>query len=447
MPATEAARDLPVARRVLGGLPAQTLADAVRACDPYTPLDPQADVALRQNLDALRGGNRLARVIRGITRSGGIPTLYFLSGHQGGGKTTELLQMRETLQRDSTAPHRVFVLDADRDLDRYDVEIEDILVALWAACLREDPGVSATVLTPLWSAQVQGHLADLVTNLPSALGEALTAVLGNLRLPGTDARHKLRVRLGSLTTTLIRGLNQAFDALSADNARNVVVLVDNLEKLSQGQPERVERLFIERMGALRELNAHMVITVPLYLCYASAGASLTALYGGETVVLPMVKVRQRVAQGGGDDTAGLTAMTALLERRVSPKLFEDGHDFLREVARRSGGCIRHALRMVQAAVNEHDEPPVTHGSLDRAAASLQADFERALPEPWLPVLRTVAETNRFPEACTPEIKRDLLRHLLVLEYQNGDPEPWYGVHPLVESGHKYRRHVAEAAPP
>ena len=69
----------------------------------------------------------------------------------------------------------------------------------------------------------------------------------------------------------------------------------DLEKLSQGQRAGVERLYLERIGALKELDAHLVITVPLYLCYAAAGASLIGLYGGEVVVLPMVE--QRAATG------------------------------------------------------------------------------------------------------------------------------------------------------
>lgn len=438
-----AVRDVPLSQRINGAPPARTLDNAVRLCDPFTPLDPTVDTALRADLDAIRGGDRLAKIVRNIRRSGGTPTLHFLTGHLGSGKTTELLRMRQRLIHPEGAQpgNTVLFLDADAMLDRHDIDLEDIVVALWGVVFREKPSAAAKVLAPVWEKQVRGALADFVVNLPDKVPDAVGAVLGQLRLPGLDQRQKVRVAVGSVLTALIGGLNQALAQIKEDEAGSVVLLIDNLEKLSQGQRAGVERLYLERMGALKELEAHLVITVPLYLCYAASGASLIGLYGGEVVVLPMVKVRRRVSHGGGDDAEGLAAMADVLRRRVDfDALFADGAEAAHTVARFSGGCIRHALRMMQGAVNEHDAPPVVRASIERAAASIQADFERALPEAWVPILRGVAKDNRFPDVCAEEAKRELLRHLFVLEYQNGEPDPWYAVHPLVERCRKYREH-------
>lgn len=440
---SRAVRDVPLSQRIMSPPPARTLDDAVRLCDPFTPLDPTVDNALRGDLNAIRGGDRLAEIVRNIRRSGGTPTLHFLTGHLGSGKTTELLRMKQRLiHAEGKAPaNTVLFLDADAMLDRHDIDLEDIVVALWSVLFREKPKAAAAVLAPVWQRQVQGALANFVVNLPDKVPEAIGAVLGQLKLPGLEQRQKLRVAVGSVLNALIEGLNGALAKIKEDEAGSVVLLLDNLEKLSQGQRAGVERLYLERMGALKELDAHLVITVPLYLCYAAAGASLIGLYGGEVVVLPMVKVRKRKSEGGGDDPAGLAAMADVLERRVDfGALFEDGHAAAEHIARLSGGCIRHALRMVQGAANQHDDPPVIRASVERAAAGIQADFERALPEAWVSVLRAVAKDNRFPDNCPEETKRELLRHLFVLEYQNGDPDPWYAVHPLVERCRKYTEH-------
>src|SRR5689334_6073449 len=131
--ATRAIRDVPLSQRVRTPPPARTLDDAVRLCDPFTPLDPTEDTALRADLDAIRGGDRLAKIVRNIRRSGGTPTLHFLTGHLGSGKTTELLRMRQRLiHPEGDAPvNTVFFLDADAMLDRHDIDLEDIVVALW----------------------------------------------------------------------------------------------------------------------------------------------------------------------------------------------------------------------------------------------------------------------------------------------------------------------------
>lgn len=448
---SRAVRVVPLSQRIMGGPPARNLDDAWRLCDPFTPLDPTADVALRADLNKIRGGDRLARIARNIRRSGGTPTLHFLSGHLGGGKTTELLRMREELvhPQGNLPANTVFFLDADEMLDRYDVDLEDIIVALWGVVFRGSPRAAAKVLTPVWEKQVKSTLASFVANLPDKVPEAVGAVLGQLKLPGLEQRQKVRVAVGSVLSALINGLNAALHEIAADDAGSIVFLIDNLEKLSQGQRAGVERLYLERMGALRELEAHLVITVPLYLCYDSGGASLTSRYGGGIVVLPMVKVRRRanastetgIPLSGTDDPVGLAAMADVLCRRVDfNALFEGRREAAEKIARLSGGCVRHALRMAQLAISEHDTPPVTDASIEVGASILQAEFDRALPEAWVPVLRYVARHNRFPDDLDKEVKADLLLHLYVLEYQNGEPEPWHAVHPLVERCRKYREH-------
>lgn len=441
---TQAVRVVPLSQRIFGPPPARNLDDAYRLCDPFTPLDPNADTALRADLNAIRGGDRLARIARNIRRSGSTPTLHFLTGHLGGGKTTELLRMREQLihPQGNTPANTVFFLDADEMLDRYDVDLEDIVVALWNVVFRESPKAAAKVLAPVWQKQIKGALAGFVVNLPDKVPDAVGALLGQLKLPGLEQRQKIRVAVGSLLGALINGLNGVLHEIAEDSAGSVVFLIDNLEKLSVGQRAGVERLYLERMGALKTLEAHLVITVPLYLCYDSGGSSLTSRYGGESLVLPMVKVHRRAIHGGGDDPTGLAAMADLLEKRVDfGALFEGGRSAAEQIARLSGGCVRHALRMAQLAIGEHDAPPVTDASVERAASILQSEFDRALPEPWIPILRHIAKVNRFPDQIEEAVKADLLLHLYVLEYQNGEPEPWHGVHPLVERCRKYREHA------
>lgn len=427
--------------------PARTLADVPKLCDPYTPLDPVEDRILHADLSSIRGGDRLARIVRNVRRSGGIPTLHFLTGHLGSGKTTELLGVRHRLARregDEPALHVLFV-DADAMLDKADVELEDILIAIWRVVAEEATGAAVKVLESVWKDRLKEIVGKIVTDLPGVLREGLNTVLSFLRQAPSDDRKKLRSALGSLSRVLIDGLNDAFDVLRGRNsdaadAMEVAILIDNLEKLNPVDRRSVERLYLERLVALKELDAHLVITVPLYLCYSEAGASLIGLYGGEVVVLPMVKVQRPAAEGGGDFDAGIELLAGLLARRVDfAKLFEGDLDAAREIARRSGGCIRHALRIVTGAANECDVPPVSRAALDRATLIVQSDFERALPEKWVPFLRRVAEKNRFPDGLSEQDKRDMLRHLFVLEYQNGDPEPWYAVHPLVARCRKYQQ--------
>jgi AAA ATPase domain len=441
-------RGLSVSKRAFS-VPARTLGDAVRLCDPWSPLNPSEDAVIHEDLTKVRGGDGLAKIARNIRRAGGVPTLHFVSGHIGSGKTTELLRMMQQLRRAEGAspPAKMFFLDAEERLDRSDIDLEDILMALWALVYEEAPEAAARALGPIWKRQISEIAKKIVTGLPGEAAEAVSKVVGYVRLAGPEKKQEIRNALGSAAGPLVEGLNLAFQEMQRpdsvdDEPAPLVILIDNLEKLTEAQRINVERLYLERMVALKRLEAHMVITLPIYLPYTAAGAGLIGLYGGKIVVLPMIETRRRVAHGGGDNPAGIEAMTHLLEKRVRfEDLFEEKRTAAERIARFSGGCIRHALRILVDAVNEHDNPPVTAASLDRAAAGMQADFERALPEAYVPVLRQIAKDNRFPDNCPDEMKRNLLRHLFVLEYQNGAPDPWYAVHPLVERCRKYREHA------
>lgn len=431
---------LPITRRV-AVLPARDLGAATRACDPYAPLDAVADESLHVDFDRWRGGPRLHRITRNIRRAES--SLSFLSGHMGTGKTTELRRLARDLERaDGSAepPVRVIYVDAEALLDQTDIEVEDLLLAIWSELLTCGEAVSEP-LSVLWNhlSLARSPLGDL--GIPAAVGEGVSRLLGLVKLSPPEQKRLVRNALASNTQSVVRGLNEAIERLRG-GAVNVAVFIDNLEKLALSERDVVEHLYLNRLGILRQLAVHMVITVPLYLVYSSAGGGLSGRWGGETVILPMVKVRnRRRADGSGGEAfpEGLQAMVDMIERRVDfVELFETGHSAAQEIARLSGGCPRHALRLVSLALNEHDHPKVSNESVSRAADAMAADFDRALEERFLKVLLHVVRTSEFPDECEPEIKRALLRNLFVLEYQNADPHPWHAVHPLVERVRRFQ---------
>ena len=207
-------RDLAVSKRAVT-VPGANLADAVRLSDPFTPLDPRQDEVIHEDLSAIRGGDRLKRVVRNIRRAGSTPTLHFLSGHLGSGKTTELLRMKERLETaevDQPLTTTLF-LDADAMLDRNDVDLEDILVALWHLVYELHPVAAANVLTPIWKFQIKAGLASVVVN--ADVPDALKKLLGDIRFPSPDQKHRVRIALGSVTQALVEGLNKGLAKIAS----------------------------------------------------------------------------------------------------------------------------------------------------------------------------------------------------------------------------------------
>jgi len=442
---------LPLSKRIMGAVPAEDLANAVKLCNPAVPLDPTEDAALRVDLDGVRGGDRLLRMVRNVQRLGAAASsLQFVSGHIGAGKTTELRRLREALlkQPEDTRP-TVLMLDATPLVETSDIDLEDLLVALWREMLDANIRTALPVLHELWKKDLRNFLLSqatgapdfikgLLNKLPEAAREGLSRLADALKFQPLEQRRALRQLIGSMSDVLIRGLNRALEEIRKQAAGPVVLIIDNLEKVSAARREVVEHLYMERLRALLDLNAHLIITAPLFLVYSSAGATLTANYGRDPTVLPMVRVAKRFAEGAGPDLDGIAAMAEVLTRRVNfERLFVEKGEAARRIAVASGGSIRHALTMVEAAINEQDDPPITAASVDRGIRLLQEDRERAVPEGWLSTLGTVHRTNRFPAECTAETQREMLRGLVVLEYQNGDPSPYFDVHPLVVRSRRF----------
>lgn len=79
-----------------------------------------------------------------------------------------------------------------------------------------------------------------------------------------------------------------------------------------------------------------------------------------------------------------------------------------------------------------DVPKVSRVSLDAVFTEFVASRSRMLSEGWGAHLRAIAKNNRFPESCDATTRFEMLRGAHVLEYRNGEPEPFYVVHPAVE---------------
>jgi hypothetical protein len=445
---------IPLSQQVRDGIPAVNLDDAVKLCDPYTPLDAAHDGALHCDLSLVRGGDRLEALVRDIRRRGSQPGLHFVTGHVGSGKSTELSRLRRQLESvalDSSGRVRypaaaVVLFDALPLVNTIgDLDLEDLLVGLWDAVYALDNAAASEVLTKVWKDQLEKLFKDFNRNLVGAVREIVGRLVSVLQSAKPEDRMQIRSRIANAADTMIDGLNDAFDAVrkkpggSVNETSPMVVIIDNLEKLTERSQQVVEHLYLERLGALRRLSSHVVITTPTYLAYNAGGSSLSSLYGGNLIFVPMVRMRSRAEEGGEYDSRGVDAMVRLLSKRVDfGRLFVDGRVAAERIAKLSGGCIRDALRLTKDAINQQEDPKITAQSLDDSIRRGAADMGRALSEPRVQELLHVRATNRFSVNCPDSVRMEMMRHLQVLAYQNGEPEPYFVVHPLLEQTGRLR---------
>jgi hypothetical protein len=425
-------------------LPATDIGAAVRVTNPTASLVLPADARLVVDFADVRGRRYIEQVKREILQLGSARSMRFVSGHRGCGKSTDMALLAEELLRvsqgvtaDGIKPRFPvpFVLrfDAEPLIDSVsDVELEDLLVGLWREVAELNKKSAFEILAKLWKDELVSVLTTGLTKLPTAVLDGLQRLTGVLRAPGEE-KQRLRLALASVTQTLIDGLNSAFETLRTDPTSAVVVLIDNLEKLSLRRREVVEHLYLERLGTLKQLDAHLVIAAPTFLLLDAKASVLTLTYGARTEFVPMVKVRESAARGAGDYQPGIDKVVEMLTRRLDfDALFDGGRSAAEQIARWSGGVLRDALFLAHQAVLTVDVPKVTDAGLERTFDDFVVARSRMLSETWGVHFRSIAANNRFPESCDGTTRFEMLRGAHVLEYRNGDPEPYYVVHPAVE---------------
>lgn len=419
----------------MGTQPAKTIEDGIRACRPDEPLAPGDE--RYEDFSSVRGlsleglmGKRLQNYA-----AGGRFAHLVLAGHRGSGKSTELYR----LQRWAEAQGYV-VVSAQVDtllVDPFEVDYSDLLL-LQARLIEERfrtanlPLQAETLrhilnwfkdVTKITEKDVEasvGISAGAGVELP-AVAKFLLAFTSGLRAT-SDNKTTVRESIQRYPKVLVDNINLLLDAANAtlqkQEKRGLLMIFDNLDRYPQ---DVVEQLMLRRSELLKSVHCHMVYTVPISLVYESTGGSIWDRFEGE--VLPMVKVRER---SGAECEAGIECMALALGRRLDIQtLFQDS-GLARELALKSGGCLRDLIHLAQEALVVSDRV-VDHKAVQRSMLKIRSERSRLIEDDEYAVL---AQIHIRKAAANSEKHRTLLYRRDALEY-NYTEDHWADVHPLV----------------
>ncbi len=410
---------------------------------PLPPGDP-----LYVNCEELRGDSNINQQLgRKITRAN-TSTCQLYTGHTGSGKSTELLRLKKYL-----SDRKCFVVyfSADEeDIDSEDTQYSDILLACTRHLLQEikdtNPDPILHWLRERWSGlkelgltKVELQDLSIETAIPT-----FAKITANLRSEPTQ-RAKIRQLVQPHTTTLITALNEFIN-----DAKNhlpmgktkLVIIVDSLEKITPTIQEdnrtNHEHIFIDRSQQLKGLDCHVIYTVPISLRYSNRAPDLFDRYG-DIPVLPVIKIKDLNSDIPSE--AGLNKLKEILNQRVASvreNLSLETEVFanqatLDRLCTMSGGHVRHLIQLMQEALNEIDELPITTKAAQRAVGVLKSIYRIAIKEEQWSILREVASNNQI---LNSDKYQDLLLNRSLLEYvtinDEGEEEVWHDVHPVVK---------------
>jgi hypothetical protein len=420
-----------------------------QACNPSKTLNlgNLEDQQYYIDFSSVRGGEIIQELERSITLfAPDEATCQLFTGHIGCGKSTELLRLKDKLERQS---FHVVYFESSHDLDLADVDISDILLSVAHQISSSLEAVNINLKPGYFSRLFTGMQDFLQTPIDLSMEAELSLGIAKVTAQTKDSpklRNQLRQYLEPRTNEILEAINElierAIKELKRRGKQGLVVIVDNLDRVdSSPKPMgrmQPEYLFIDRGEQLRRLNCHLVYTIPLALIFSNESELLTNRLGGgvDPKLLPMVPVKSK---DGTECTAGM----ALLRQMIMARAFPDKNEYerlnlIKEVfdhsktldilCRGSGGHARNLLGLLYSCLQKKN-PPISLDCIEKVIKERRSKIILGIQSHEWELLRQVRKSKRVEQAKEYQA---MLRNMLVFEYRNDDDGPWFDINPILE---------------
>ena len=433
--------------------PATTLAEIAQTL-VAEPLETIADqkAFYREEIQKQRGIDRIGRIRLGLQDAvtANRPYKAFVMGHPGVGKTTELWRLIQGMN----AQFRPIYLSVTDELNPGTLRFYDVLLLILIRLVHEASlphviGFEDHDLGVLLD-RVRGQLATKWTKhlRTDAKDFGIGIDFPFLKLSGSIKQGRLRQKgedeyeisfVSDLVELINDVLNECNRLLMKNKGQRWLIVLEDFEKIGLA-PAAIRDIFIGLRPALQDLNANLLITIPLWLHYSEdASVILPATF--QSHVLPDIAVYK---QDHSVDTDVTDALADVVDARLDPSLLDDG--VMRQCAVASGGNLRDLFTLLRDAMlsarlrgADSGAGTISRKDAHQAIVSLRNEYKQklgitgqnkdeiSLQEKLTKLVDIYERKNPTAEVPNPVLYL-LLRQRCILQY-NG--EMWMGVHPLV----------------
>jgi DNA polymerase III delta prime subunit len=405
-----------------------------------------------------RGGGVLAKQVQKRLEAKKFEHLRFLfTGHLGCGKSSELLHLANSLEKETT--YFPVYIDFEKYLDKQDVSLEDIFLGMFteiAYACREKFELKSRNESYTLIKSVFGFLKDASAKIEFGLPYDIAKVNVEKLRQNPSLRKQVRDAITSNVKRSLAGeLNDFITEIELSLRQNteftnLIIIADSLEKVKkfEGEKDEIEsqtKLFIRHAEQLCGVVTHVVYTIPLSLYRSNLGPQLPQLYGKNVFVLPMVKIHKR---GNFDELyqIGIDELKEIITKRLKhsgtniEKAFTD--DALAHIIKYSGGNIRNLIRFIQEASFATDELPINFQAAREAVREEVRGFAASVREEYFEKLAKLELSKDQQINNSDEDYAKMLESTAVLEYLNGnetetDDDYWYAVNPSIRRTNKF----------
>lgn len=250
--------------------------------------------------------------------------------------------------------------------------------------------------------------------------EALIAKLEGLLKIGATSEVSRKLEVEPTAYELLDALNRILEEIQRLADKEVVVLVDGLDKVSYA----VGKALFERSTILVQPHCKAVYAIPLALAFSVEFPQIKRFYDGRRT-LPNIRVNHR---DGTPDKEGRDFLRQVLQRRMGDHLITT--EAMEMLIAASGGVLRDLIEFAQNACSEalaREAHRIEREDVRRTLSDFRRDYHRTLRPQHYEALRQVYASHEIADAG--DLADELVYNLTILEYAND--EDWYDVHPLV----------------
>lgn len=331
------------------------------------------------------------------TRSG--KTIF--SGHRGCGKSTLLAEFGRRCEKNGFFV--VFFSIADL-FESPDVSHTNILYAVAVSLITEAEREGVEIKPSLkdllfrWFATRTRIESSTPVSADLSAGFDFKFIKGILKTEAS-VREEIKQEFEQKISELIARINIITAEIQTATRKQVLVIIDDLDKLDLGD---VEKIFKNHIKALFQPAFRIIYTIPVSSLRDSAlRAVLVTESNDQIVVMPVSKLFARGDRRQPDAqpiAANVQPLCEMLHRRISDELLPPeiatqivlySGGVLRELIRLSNICCRLCLRRVR---RQPDEATIINADLLRdAVQDLRLDFETTLSKTDYDILKTTYE--------------------------------------------------------
>lgn len=351
---------------------------------------------------------------------------YLFLGFRGCGKSTELNRLRSMI----TQKDFLIIMYSIRDkLDVSDFDFKDFFASM--ALEIYDVAEKEVKL----QAEIKQDFLDFMMNLTKVSEEDVTKYRGlgisfsnfiMMKL-GTEAKTRecVRKELETKISDLIRRLNWLIKDVQIKSKKRVVVLVDDLDKLTRGQQS--EDFFYKNYGLLTQPDCFIIYTFPIPLAFHPYYENVRHAFDDD-VILPHFPMKDRE---GNIVKENFDFFKQIVENRMDAGLIEE--KALEEAIFNTGKTSEFISIMRSAAIKAHrnGEGKIKTAEIEESLEKLRRAYDRTLTESHKKRLLKIFDSKEArDEDVKDSVCRDLLFSLTAVEYEDENGR-WCDVDPLL----------------